>query len=106
MKYSISKGERAFVLWMINKIEGVDRTGGRVVARLTDVLELDDMMRVAFAEMQDAMEFELSEIESAWILDQIDQNFKAHKVPTQFAKYAFSLEEKIKPDDKDAGRDA
>lgn len=95
MKLEFNKGERAFALWMINQIDGVDRTGGRVVAKLKDTLELDGVLKVPFTEMHDVMEFELGEIESTWILDQIDQSFKGHKVPTHFAEFAFSLEEKI-----------
>jgi len=95
MKYSINKGERAFVLWMLNQIEGVDRTGGRVVTKLKDALELDDVRTVPIAEIYDEQEVELGEIEGTWILDQIEQSFKKHKVPTHFAGFAFSLEEKI-----------
>jgi len=96
MMHEISKGERILVSWLIGKLEGVNRTDARLIRKVSEHLELDDVMSVPMDEIEEASEFELAELETEWILDYIDKSFGKQEVPPALSKYALSMEEKFK----------
>ena len=96
MKYNICKGERAFALWLINNIKGVNRTDGRLASNVIENLELDSVRSVPVEALSHSANFELSELEGKWILDNINTAFDKQSVPPSLAKHALSLEDNIK----------
>lgn len=102
MKYKISKGERVFVSWLIINLPGVNRTDGRLVTKIGDHLNLDEVaIPVPVEDAKSVSEFELAELEVQWILDHIEKAFNKQETPSHLAKHAFSLEDVIKPKEKD-----
>ena len=101
MIYTISKGERVLVTWLINQLEGVNRTDARLITKVEEHLELDDVATVPVAVIHEKAEFELVDLEVAWILDHINKVFDTQKMPPTLAKYALSLEEALKEESKE-----
>lgn len=100
MIYIISKGERILVTWLINQLEGVNRTDARLITKVEEHLELDDVARVPVATINEKSKFELVDLEVAWITDHINKTFDTQKMPPSLAKHALSLEDKLKEEVK------
>jgi len=94
--YNISNGERAVVLMLINKIDGVNRTDGRLVVKVQEHLRTEEVIQVPIAELDDTEDYELTELEVEWLIDHIDKSFNKQEMPPSFARFALSLEEKLK----------
>ncbi len=101
MKYTLFKGERLLVAILINNLPGVNRTDGRLVSKVHEHLVLAEvqMGTMPIPVMEDKSEYELAELEALWIMDHINKSFEKSQVPPNLAKYAFSLEDKLKVDE-------
>ena len=99
MKYIFTKGERLAVSVIIAQLEGVNRTDARLISKVDEHLELDEVQAgVPIINMGDRAEFELAVLEVEWIQDHINKCFDKQKVPPFIAKHVLSLENKFKPE--------
>ena len=97
MKYTISKGERILINWLIDQLKGVNRTDARLIAKIDEHLELGEVQTaVPVSEVNDVNKFELAELEVSWVLDHIDKEFEKQAILPSLAKYALSVENKFK----------
>lgn len=98
MKYEVNKGERALTAWVITNRTGVDKTNARVVAKVYESLDLDDVQgAVPLSELRgNESKVELLEAEAQWIIDQLQAAFDKSQVPANLSMYALSLDEKLR----------
>ena len=96
MSYPITKAERAVTLQLISTLKGVNRTDGRLIGKIEDDLRLGEVVAVAQADVDVTDTFDLGELEVAWILDHVNKAFEKSEMPPMMAKYALSLEAKLK----------
>ena len=102
MEFVFSKGERFVVAFMIGQLAGVNRTDARLVAKVSEHLELDVVQSIPNAELTQEGEFELATLEIDWVLDHINKTFNDQKMPPMSSRFALSLEDKLK-DTKEVG---
>ena len=97
MKYEVNKGERALTAWLITNRPGVDRTNARVITKVYESLELDDVQgAIPLNKLHEESKVELAEFEAQWIIDQLNQAFEKTQVPANLSMYALSLDDKLR----------
>lgn len=98
MKLNLTVGERVAVITLIGDKQQVNRSDARMVMSIEDSLHTNDasLGQVTFEEAEKEAEFELDAIEIRWILDGIEKLFGEGRMPRQVARFALSIEEKLK----------
>ena len=100
MEVPVSTGERFVVSNLITNKGTTNRTDARLVVNVEDHLELsaEDNLggSITLDEAKDENIYTLSQLEAEWILDLIEKGFVQEKMPIRLARFALTLEEKLK----------
>jgi len=95
---TLKKIDGLLVFWMLNQIEGVNKTDARIVSKVEDAFDLisKPSMELPPEEYNNDIDIEVSELELGWIRDKLESFFKQSKVPTRLGRFAIEFDDRMK----------
>jgi hypothetical protein len=92
---SISEQERLFISWLVGSIEGLDKQGSQVVARLIEEFDLENLDTVDQSKIKDEKDYVLSGYELKFLREYLDKSFRDRKIKPMYAIASTKLDDRI-----------